>query len=111
MIPKTITLNRETFNDRIMGMMADYEIPMSKALFWDFESFGFTAEIIYAKHGMKGLENRFRTYLVRNGIIDSNSFYTDIFLGRDSDRILRRKDDAESEDQSSGETKSGSEGA
>lgn len=111
MIPDKIILNADTFNERIMGMMAEYQVPMSEALLWDFESFWFTASHIYNKFGMRGLENRFRTYLLRNGIVGNNAdFYTDIFLGRDNDRVLRRVKDAESESQSSGETKGGSEG-
>jgi hypothetical protein len=112
MIPNKIVLNVDTFNDRIFGMMAEYQISMSEALLWDFESFGFTTYEIYDKFGMKGVENRFRTYLLRNGLVGGNAdFYADIFLGRENDRVLRRIKDAESEDQSSGTSESGTEGA
>jgi hypothetical protein len=112
MIPNKIVLNADTFNERIFGMMAEYQIPMSEALLWDFESFGFTTIHIYDKFGMKGVENRFRTYLLRNGLVGGNAdFYTDIFLGRENDRVLRRVKNAESEDQSSGTTQGGTEGA
>ena len=112
MFPKKIMLNVDTFDDRILGMMADYQVSMGEALLWDFESFGFTAALIYDKFGMSGIENRFRTYLLRNGIVGENAnFYTGIFIGRDNDRILRRIDDAKGEDQSSGTSQAGSKGA
>lgn len=112
MFPKKIVLNVETFDDRIIGMMADYQVSMAEALMWDFESFGFTTKHIYDKFGMNGVENRFRTYLLRNGIVGQNAdFYTNIFIGRDNDRILKRVDDAKGEDQSSGTSQGGSEGA
>lgn len=99
-----IKLNVETFNERITGMMYDYNTSMSQALLWDFEGFTFTASLIYSKYGMRGLENRFRTYLIRNGIAGKDAdFYTNIFLGRDNDRILKRVDNAEGEEKQSSE--------
>lgn len=111
MIPNKIVLNIDTFNERIIGMMAEYNITMSEALLWDFEGFYFTASHIYEKFGMRGLENRFRTYLLRNGLVGPKAdFYVDIFLGRANDRVLEESD-AKSEDKSSGTSESGSEGA
>lgn len=112
MLPAKIILNNDTFMNRIMGMMIDHQISMSEALLWDFESFGFTTSLVYDKFGMKGVENRFRTYLLRNGLVGGQAdFYTDIFLGRENDRVLRRTKDAESEDQSSGTSQKGDGGA
>ena len=92
-------------------MMAEYQVSMSEALLWDFESFGFTAAVIYDKFGIQGLENRFRTYLLRNGLMGANAdLYTDIFLGHENDRVLRKVKDAKSENQPSGETKGGTAG-
>lgn len=113
MFPNKIVLNSDTFATRIIDMMAEYQISMSEALLWDFESFGFTATHIYDKFGMKGIENRFRTYLLRNGITGGNAdFYTDIFVGRDNDKVLKKvKDNAKSEDQPSGTSQAGDERA
>lgn len=105
MFPTVIKLNVATFNDRIMGMMEDHNISMSEALLWDFEGFTFTASHIYAKYGIRGLENRFRTYLIRKCVSGKDSdFYTNIFLGRDYDRKLKKDDDdAKGENEQSGQ--------
>lgn len=79
-------VNGDTYAERIVGMMADYNATMFDALLWDFESFCELSDPsqIYEIDGIKSLERRFRVYLVRNGIEDvkDEDFYTDIFMGR-----------------------------
>lgn len=96
MFPEKIILNDVTFTNRILGMMVDYEASMGEALLWDYESFGYKVSHIYKSFGEAGIENSFRAYLSQNGVTDSVDFYTDIFMGRDDDRVLRKMKSAKS---------------
>lgn len=96
MFPEKIILNDITFTNRILGMMMDHEASMGEALLWDYEGFGYKADYIYEKFGEMGIENSFRTYLSHNGVTDSVEFYTNIFMGRDDDRVLRKMKSAKS---------------
>lgn len=81
------------FNERILGMMADYEVPMSEALWYDFEGVTYinTTET-YKKGGLELVEKHFRKYLSNNKINESGNvnFFTDIFMGRTEDLVLRK---------------------
>lgn len=102
---KKLILNDNTFTNRILGMMMDYDASMSDALLWDYEGFGYNIKYIYKNFGEMGVENSFRTYLSNNGVKENVEFYADIFMGRDDDRILRKNKNAESKDKQNRETK------
>lgn len=83
----------ETFNERIIGMMADNNISMSDALTWDFEGFEYDIPSLYKKGGEELVEAKFEIYLVRNGLsIKDGKFYLDIFMGRTEDLALKPLD-------------------
>ena len=90
-------INSDAFAERIVGMMADYEITMFDALLWDFESFGFDSEQLFKSRGINSLERSFRVYLVKNGIenVKDEDFYTDIFMGRSNNMGLTKNAKAE----------------
>ena len=94
-------INADTYAERIVGMMADYKATMFDALLWDFESFcGLHGpEAIYNVDGMKALERKFRVYLVKNGIVNSNDedFYADVFMGRKSNMELNKNAEEKNE--------------
>lgn len=83
-------INTESFSERIIGMMNDYDITMFDALLWDFESFGFDLNKIVEGRGVTSLERSFRVYLVKNGIEDSKDedFFADVFMGRSNNMKL-----------------------
>ena len=86
-----LELNTETFASRIIGMMADYNITMFDALLWEFEGFGFNAEKIYEKNGLKTLEFRFRNMLTKNGLKeDDQGYYVGIFMGTENNVELKK---------------------
>ena len=82
----------EVFNTRIIGMMADYGISMSDAMTWDFESFGRSVKEIFELGGDAYVEHELEHYLWQNGITsyDGIKFYTDLFMGRSNDVILKK---------------------
>ena len=83
----------EIFNERIIGMMADHGIPMSEALWWDFEGvFYVDTSALYVTGGFPLVEKQFKNYLINNGISfeENLKFYTDIFMGRSEDLGLRK---------------------
>ena len=85
--------NVEVINQRLLGMMADYNISLSKAMEWDFESFGSSVDELYEEGGDGYVQYQFDFYLWQNGIhkFDNVKHYTDIFMGRKEDLILVRK--------------------
>lgn len=86
----------EQFNERIIGMMADNGIPMSEALWWDFEGVFYVDTIaLYKTGGFKLVEKQFRNYLINNGLNKQENldFYADIFMGRSEDLGLRKKNE------------------
>lgn len=85
-------LNVDTYAKIIVEMMKDYKITMFDALLWDFESsLMVSAENIYDKRGLPGLESAFRNYLENNGIAlaSDKDFYADIFMGRSNNMELK----------------------
>lgn len=86
----------ESFNERILGMMADHRIPMSEALWWDFEGvFYVKTTDVYKRGGFDLVEKQFRNYLINNGLTKQENldFYTDIFMGRSEDLQLRKENE------------------
>ena len=86
----------ESFNERILGMMADHCIPMSEALWWDFEGvFYVKTTDVYKRGGFDLVEKQFRNYLINNGLTKQENldFYTDIFMGRSEDLQLRKENE------------------
>lgn len=85
--------NLTTFSGRLVGMMTDYTISLSKALEWDFESFGFNIEELFAHGGDGYIQYQFGYYLYQNGISkhDNTKYFEDIFMGRKYDLILVRE--------------------
>ena len=86
----------ESFNERILGMMADHRISMSEALWWDFEGvFYVKTEDVYKRGGFKLVEQQFRNYLINNGLTKQENldFYADIFMGRREDLELRKENE------------------
>jgi hypothetical protein len=83
----------EIINQRLLGMMADYNISLSKAIEWDFESFGSSVNDLYEEGGDGYVQYQFEFYLWQNGIhkFDNIKHYTDIFMGRKEDLILVKK--------------------
>lgn len=87
------------FNSRIIGMMADHEITMSEALWWDFEGVNYVeAAEVCKKGGLDLVRKQFRQYLTANGFTKTSNldFYTDIFTGKSVDlelQELRKKDE------------------
>jgi len=83
----------EIMNQRLLGMMADYNISLSKAIEWDFESFGSSVNDLYEEGGDGYVQYQFEFYLWQNGIhkFDNIKHYTDIFMGRKDDLILVKK--------------------
>jgi hypothetical protein len=74
-------------------MMADYNISLSKAIEWDFESVGSSVNDLYEEGGDGYVQYQFEFYLWQNGIhkFDNVKHYTDIFMGRKDDLILVKK--------------------
>ena len=83
----------DVFNTRILGMMADYGISMSDAMTWDFESFGRSVKEIFELGGDAYVEHELDHYLWQNSIssYDGVKFYTDLFMGRSNDVMLKKK--------------------
>lgn len=80
----------QTFAERMIGMMKDYNITLFDALLWDFESYYVDATKIYSTHGIRTLENTFIQYLEENGALaGEKSFYTEIFMGRSENMELK----------------------
>jgi hypothetical protein len=77
------------FNRRITSMMQDYDIPMSKALLWDWEGFG--ADVIQSKQD-GNLEEDFLYYLWQNNVYGTRmgEIYADVFLGRVEDLVIKK---------------------
>jgi hypothetical protein len=80
------------FNTRLLGMMADYEISMSDAMTWDFESFGRSIKEIFELGGDAYVEHELDHYLWQNGINDYHNakFYIDLFMGRANDFVVKK---------------------
>ena len=81
------------FNERILGMMADYKFPMSEALWHDFEGVTYlNTTDLYLEGGMELVEKHFRKYLSNNKIKESGNvnFFTDVIMGRTEDFVLRK---------------------
>lgn len=70
-------------------MMREYDIPMSKALLWDFEGFGWDARLAYQD---SCLNETFEYYLYQNNVSGTKAakMYTEIFFGRSEDLILKK---------------------
>lgn len=81
----------KTFNHRIVGMMADYGISMSEALWWDYEGFHNDAESLLKENGIESVEKSFEKYLKINGVKKEANiiFYRDIFTGKSIDLGLK----------------------
>ena len=81
----------DRFNHRILGMMADYRIPMSEALWWDYEGFYNDVRKIYEQNGWEAIEKSFEKYLRVNEIKKEENviFYRDVFTGKSNDLTLK----------------------
>ena len=74
-----------------MGMMADYNIPMSEAIWWDFEGFGYSVKELYDRGGLKAVEKAALIYLLEQKLMMVDiELYQDIFLGRRPDIGLKK---------------------
>lgn len=83
-----ITMDADkNFRTRLVTMMKDYNISLNEAMEWDFEGFHNDVDRSEAE-GM--LEPDFHYYLFQNKVDPSHyCWYTDIFMGRQSDMKLR----------------------
>lgn len=93
-IDEQFTVNaRSRYNQRIFGMMMDYQIDMVEAMLWDFESFGFNVTEMFKKHGLQGVETQFDNYMyLINRVVTREDilFYRDIFTGKSENYVLRK---------------------
>lgn len=80
----------KVLNERIIGMMIDYNISMVDAMAWDFESFGRSIKELYEIGGEGYVEYEFEHYLWQNHIRkgDNIKFYSDVFMGRRNNFVL-----------------------
>ena len=83
----------ERFHDRIISMMREYDIPMSEALWWDFEGFSYDVKLIFEKGGWPAIEEQFTEYLRKNLISTQTNiaFYRDVFTGKSKDLAINEK--------------------
>lgn len=83
----------DRFNERILGMMREYDIPMSEALWWDFEGFSYDVKIIFENGGWPAIESEFTKYLRQNliGTQKNLTFYRDVFTGKSKDLAIKEK--------------------
>jgi len=80
----------DKYNERIVGMMADYGITMCEAMHWDFEGFEYSTRELMKNGGAEMVEMSFKNYLWKNSIsYTDQKFFVDVFLGRRSDYKLK----------------------
>ena len=83
---------KDVYRNRIMGMMHDYDIPMSEAIWWDFEAFNTSVKDLYSSGGMPTIEKAALVYFLEQKLYMSDiEMYMDIFLGRKPDVVLKKK--------------------
>lgn len=82
---------KDVYRNRIMGMMADYDIPMSTAIWWDFEAYHTAVKDLYNIGGMPAIEKAALVYFLEQKLYMSDiELYMDIFLGRKPDVVLKK---------------------
>lgn len=88
-IDNTYNDNHDIFKNRILDMMAEYNISLFDAMVWDAEGLG----ISLSDRGSQNLFNhdRVKLYLEMNKLDDGCiKFYSDILYGVETDKILKR---------------------
>lgn len=86
---------KDVYRNRIMGMMSDYNIPMSEAIWWDFESFGPSVKDLYNYGGISALEKAALVYFLEQKLYMTDiEMYMDIFLGRKPDIVLKKNSES-----------------